>query len=131
MTAQLSPDDLRELADRVEIRELVARYSAAVDDRDIAAVIDFFTEDGTLSRPPWRATGHAELEAAYRRALGRYEWTVHSVHGHAVDFMGADDAAGFGGLPRRARPRRRGRRGRAALPRRVPQGRRSMAFPQP
>jgi ketosteroid isomerase-like protein len=92
-----TPDALRELADRVEIGELVARYAAAVDDRDFPAVVAFFTEDGTLSRPPWRVTGTADLDAAYRRALGRYEWTVHSVHGHAVDFTGADDAVGFVG----------------------------------
>jgi ketosteroid isomerase-like protein len=88
---------VRELADRVELGELVARYAAAVDDRDFSTVVGFFTEDGTLSRPPWRAVGPAQLEAAYRAALGRYEWTVHSVHGHAVDLMGEDDAVGFVG----------------------------------
>src|SRR5262245_24403289 len=90
-------DRVRELADRVEIRELVARYAAAVDDRDLSAVVGFFTDDGTLSRLPWRAVGPAQLEAAYRTALGRYEWTVHSVHGNAVDFTGEDDAVGFVG----------------------------------
>ncbi|GAB3047315.1 hypothetical protein GCM10027053_01470 [Intrasporangium mesophilum] len=92
-----TPDLVREVADRLEIGELIARYAAAVDDRDYAAVVAAFTEDGTLSRPPWRVTGAADLDEAYRAALGRYEWTVHSVHGHAVDFTGTDRAIGFVG----------------------------------
>src|SRR5580658_3537471 len=86
---------LRRLADRIEIGELVSRYTIAVDDRDYDLILSYFTSDGVLSRPPWGASGIAELNHAYRAALGRYDWTFHSVHAHAVDFVDDDTASGF------------------------------------
>lgn len=88
-------DRVRRLVDRIEIGELVSRYTIAVDDRDYNTIVSYFTSDGVLSRPPWQASGSAELIRAYRAALGRYEWTFHSVHAQAVDFADEDTASGF------------------------------------
>jgi ketosteroid isomerase-like protein len=95
MVRRVTADDLHALSDRIAIGELVARYAAAVDDRDVAAILEHFTEDASLVRPPWRADGRAELEREYRRMVGRYDWTFHAVHGHAVDLTGPDEATGF------------------------------------
>jgi 3-phenylpropionate/cinnamic acid dioxygenase small subunit len=39
---------LRRLEDRSELRELVARYAIAIDDRDIDAIAELFTADGSF-----------------------------------------------------------------------------------
>jgi len=40
--------EVRELMDRVEIRELTARYNRCFDDQDAAGWAEVFTDDGTL-----------------------------------------------------------------------------------
>lgn len=40
--------DVRELMDRVAIRELTARYNRCFDDQDAAGWAEVFTDDGTL-----------------------------------------------------------------------------------
>jgi ketosteroid isomerase-like protein len=45
---------LQEISDRLEIQELIARYSYALDSRDFDALDDLFTPDAILD---YRATG--------------------------------------------------------------------------
>lgn len=100
MTAEMSYEEqVRHIADRLAISDLVATYAAAVDDRDFDAIMGMFTTDGALARPPWEARGSVDLDAFYRRAIGRYDWTVHAVHGHAaeIDATDPDRASGFVG----------------------------------
>lgn len=48
MTARTLEERVQELEDRAAIGELIARYGFRIDDRDIDAVADLFTEDATL-----------------------------------------------------------------------------------
>lgn len=56
--------DLAELADRIEIRELTARYNNAIDDGRLEEFLELFTEDAIFEvagTPP--AKGKAEIAA--------------------------------------------------------------------
>lgn len=85
-------------ADRVEISDLVHRYAAYVDDRDLDAAAALFALDGVLV-PPDRGAGPvpAAGRAAVRKALGRLarvDATLHEVTGEVVDRTGPHAAEG-------------------------------------
>jgi ketosteroid isomerase-like protein len=54
---------LQDIADKLEIRELVARYCRAVDDADGPAFADSFTDDGVFETPAGIVTGRDALLA--------------------------------------------------------------------
>lgn len=70
---------LQEISDRLEIQELVARYSYALDSRDFDALDDLFTPDAILD---YRATGAirgslAEMKAFVTDAFTMFDATQH------------------------------------------------------
>ena len=90
-----------QLADRLDLADLVHRYAAAADERDAAGVALLFTDDGVLAspRPPRRlgpvdeAVGRAEIEAVIDRLSG-VAVTQHAVVGQVHTATGVDEATG-------------------------------------
>jgi 3-phenylpropionate/cinnamic acid dioxygenase small subunit len=86
------PDDLQLLADRIEIGELLARYSTALDDRDWPLLADVFLPDavcdyGSLGNP----RGVDEITTLVRRTINDLDATQHLV-GNVVVKVHGDEA---------------------------------------
>ena len=88
--------DLREIADRLALRELVDRYAQTADLRDRsqrdAQVDRVFSEDAVLVGPGFELRGREQIRTGLR-AIERYEATLHAVHGQIIELHG-DDADG-------------------------------------
>ncbi|MEY2448444.1 MAG: hypothetical protein QOH79_1920 [Acidimicrobiaceae bacterium] len=70
---------LQEISDRLEIQDLIARYSYALDSRDLDALDELFTADAVLD---YRATGAIrgsldEMKAFVADAFTMFEGTQH------------------------------------------------------
>lgn len=80
------PARLAILEAKIEIAELLTRYCIAVDDRDMAALADCFTEDGSLvgkdGRPPGK--GRDEVMKRYRARFRDLGPTCHWTHGQVI-----------------------------------------------
>lgn len=86
---------IRRLEIRAELTDLVARYCAAVDDRDFDALLDLFCVDGSFGHVGGEpATGHAELLAYYRRRLEGVGASFHYPHTHLLTKWGDDEIEG-------------------------------------
>lgn len=88
-------------ADHLALADLVHRYAAGVDDRDLDAVVALFTSDATMTAPvdPGRSPGTATHDSldAITTALGavhRLPVTVHAVVGTVFDAVSPDEATG-------------------------------------
>ena len=86
------PDDLQSLADRIEIGELLARYSTALDGRDWALLDEVFLPDaecdyGALGNP----RGVDEITTLVRGTIGDLDSTQHLV-GNVVVTVHGDEA---------------------------------------
>jgi len=84
---------LRELADREAIRDLACRYAHHVWQKQVAAAVDLFTEDGEMDTgeaPLLR--GRAALLDAYERMLGDAHFQPF-VSNHVIVLDG-DEASG-------------------------------------
>lgn len=87
--------DVKELSDRMEIRQLVYDYARIPDYRDYDLVEKVFTEDGELIAPYFpkpTLKGHAEI-GENMRLVETYEATMHQVLNHTVTIDG-DHAQG-------------------------------------
>ena len=101
---------LRQLEDRVEIGELIARYGLVMDDRDVEAIGDLFTPDVHV----WSADGVIDShgrEAAIAMFRGRF--TVlgpsnHFTHDRIVEFDAADPDRATGLVLSHAEMQRKG-----------------------
>ena len=79
---------LRELSDREAIRELTHRYAHCVWQKQFAAAVDLFTEDGEMDtgdRPVIR--GRRALLESYEQMLGAAEFHPF-VHNHLISLQG-------------------------------------------
>jgi uncharacterized protein (TIGR02246 family) len=79
------------LEDRAAIHDLFTRYCCALDNGEVEAVVDCFTEDAVLKSPMIDLKGHAEIRAfAARFAAMRAAGTQfrHLVANIAVDIDG-------------------------------------------
>jgi uncharacterized protein (TIGR02246 family) len=88
---------LAEVEDRVAIRDLTARYNFAIDDRDLKAVGELFTENCAFGSKDgaMRATGR---DAVLKQFEGRFSVlgaTNHFAHDHAVWFESPTRARGL------------------------------------
>jgi hypothetical protein len=88
-------DRLLRLADRLDIYELLARYSMARDDCDLTALLATFTADAEFERHGVISRGQAGIESFFRGSFARYDLTLHTVHLPAVELLGARTAAGL------------------------------------
>lgn len=79
------------LVDQQAIRDMAALYAMAVDDHDIEAVLDSFSQDGVFVIDGAPVTGLAELRPFYVGMMDRYTTTLHVPHTHVVQVTG--DAA--------------------------------------
>ena len=89
-------DRIQQLEDRNAILDLIARYSNAVDDRDIEAVGELFCEDGAFGRfnGTDRAEGRQAIVAFYNERLGLVGPSFHYPHAHLIEFESNTSATG-------------------------------------
>jgi uncharacterized protein (TIGR02246 family) len=86
---------IRVLEDRTELRELVARYGVAVDDRDIDALTELFTPDGSFSSVDgvMSALGREAVIQQFHGRFAALQATNHIAHEQILDFGPDPDAA--------------------------------------
>jgi len=84
------------LAAEADIRQLVARYAVATDQRDLNALVDLFTPDVKVGWSPSGEpmTGHAALRENLAGQLGAIGVTILHVGTHQIDLHGPEDATG-------------------------------------
>lgn len=88
---------LRRVADELEIRNLVARYVFAIDDRDLAAVAGLFAPDGAFRSVDGVMDARGR-EAVVEQFKGRYRVlgaANHVTHDHVVTIRSATEATGL------------------------------------
>jgi hypothetical protein len=79
---------IRELADRAEITELLARQSLWLDERALDRTAEIFTADVVARTPGGEVHG---AEAVAEHAISRhseYDRTVHAIHSPIIDLAG-------------------------------------------
>lgn len=86
---------LQEISDRLEIQDLIARYSYALDRRDFDALDDLFTADAVLD---YRATGAirgslAEMKAFVAEAFTMFAATQHLTTQTLIEFSADGNTA--------------------------------------
>jgi ketosteroid isomerase-like protein len=88
---------LQRLEDRLELLELPARYSRAIDDRDIPTLVALFCDDGAFVHANGGRSilGKEAIEAFYRDILGGYGMSIHIPHAQVVDSIDGDEARGW------------------------------------
>ena len=89
------PLSLQEISDRIEIHDLLVRYSHAIDTRDFDALDQVFTPDAFID---YSAMGGAkgslpEIKAFLREAMGRFAGFQHLIANSMVELRG-DRATG-------------------------------------
>ncbi len=88
---------VQRLEDREAIRDLVAAYCRAIDDRDLEGFVALYTEncvhgqrDGSL-----HLEGRAALREHYAGRFLQYGFTLHTPHAHVIEFDGPNEAHGW------------------------------------
>ena len=71
--------------DRLEVQELVARYSIARDDKDLDALLGCFVEDAVFRRRGQVVEGRAAIRDFFLASMRRYELTTHTNHAQVLD----------------------------------------------
>jgi uncharacterized protein (TIGR02246 family) len=80
---------------RLAIGDLVARYCAAVDDRDFDAIAGLFTEDAYFGHVnEGGARGRSAIRDYYRGRLEDIPYSFHYPHTHTVDVRDSTTASG-------------------------------------
>lgn len=83
---------IRALEDRLDLRELIARYGVAVDDRDIEALAALFTPDAVFRSQDgvMNAQGRAAIVEQFHGRFAALKATNHVAHDQIVE-LDADD----------------------------------------
>lgn len=101
-----SPDNHRidnqsisQIADRLELKELVDEFSILADKKDVAAQMNLFTENATVESfgngvSNSKLTGKAEIENAFSNFLSLFE-TVYHINGQQTVDINDDKASGI------------------------------------
>lgn len=89
----MPPLSLREVSDRIEIQDLLVRYTVAIDSKDWKLLDTCFTADAQLD---YTSTGgirgsYPEVRAWLEKALAAFPMTVHYISNSTVELEG--DAA--------------------------------------
>ena len=99
--AEMTPANLdsrlRRFEDRAEISELVFRYTLAVDGWDPDARLELFTTDARLEYDDRsiNVEGRDAMRQWAQRPRGKDEITIHTTHGHLIEFVDDDHATGI------------------------------------
>lgn len=82
--------ELQEISDRLEIQDLLARYTQAIDRRDWEALDGIFTPDAHIDYTAMggEAGGPAEIKAFLARVMPMFESTQHLLGSSVVDIAG-------------------------------------------
>lgn len=80
--------------DRLDLQELIARYSLARDDQDMEALLDCFIDDAVFARRGQDVIGREALHQFYLQSMRRYDLTIHTNHAQVLDAVGPDDVNG-------------------------------------
>jgi hypothetical protein len=88
---------VQELLDREEIKELAARYALRTSKRGTLA--DLYIENGTFTvrfpgQPPQQAKGRVQLEKAYASIMTNPNVYMPKIHNHLISISG-DEAVGI------------------------------------
>jgi len=89
---------IRRIEDRAELRELVARYCLAIDDRDIEGIADIFTTDARFRSQDgvMDANGRDAVLEQFRGRFAALKATNHIAHDQILTF--GDDPDSVTGL---------------------------------
>lgn len=80
---------------RAQIEDLVTRYGMTIDDRDLGALGELYTEDGRFGHQDQPGVvGRDAIVAVYGERLRGQEYSYHFSHNHLVDHGGGDVATG-------------------------------------
>jgi ketosteroid isomerase-like protein len=85
---------LRRVEDTLAIRDLVARYAFAIDDRDFDALHELYARDAVFEGSVETAVGRDAVVDYLRRQMQRYGPTMHSPHIQTIDWGEAGTASG-------------------------------------
>jgi ketosteroid isomerase-like protein len=83
---------VRRLEDRAELRELVARYGIAIDDRNLESVAAMFTDDAAFRSKDgvMNATGREAIVEQFRGRYAALGATNHFCHDQVLNFHDSD-----------------------------------------
>ena len=86
----MPPLSLAEVSDRIEIQDLLTRYTVAIDTKDWKVLDTCFTPDAELD---YRSTGgtrgaYPEVRAWLEKALAAFPMTVHYISNSTVELEG-------------------------------------------
>lgn len=98
MSADASIDArLREIEDRNALHDLIARYSRALDDFDLDALMALFTEDYQVDHVDGSvaARGHDQVRSFYGNLIGSYSMSIHYPRSQLVEWIDGDRAGGW------------------------------------
>mgnify|MGYP006276086159 FL=1 len=85
---------LQEISDRMEIDEILVRYSRALDFKNFREVEALFTEDGQFDAGSLGApTGPAAISAMIEGSIGHLDATQHAVSKSLIEFSPDGDTA--------------------------------------
>lgn len=85
---------VRALQHRQAILDLTMLYGRAVDDHDVQALVEMFTEGGVFERRGDAAIGYDAIRAAYAASFDTYRTMLHTTHPPVVQLH--DDASASG-----------------------------------
>jgi uncharacterized protein (TIGR02246 family) len=86
---------LRVIEDKLALNELVARYCAALDDCDMEALADLFTEDASFGSTTGKgASGRDTLLGFIESRAASEDWSFHYPHTHMVELVSDTEARG-------------------------------------
>lgn len=77
--------------DRLELQELIARYSLARDDKRFDDLLTYFAEDGEFERIGKVISGIDDVRAFFLNSADRYDFTNHVTHSQVLDPVPSPD----------------------------------------
>lgn len=88
--------DIQEISDRLELEQLIVRYTIAIDRKDWDLLDAVFTDDAVLdyssSGGPDAKGGYPAMKAWLKNALAIFPMTQHLVGKSLIEFDGTDTA---------------------------------------
>lgn len=71
--------------DRLDLQDLIARYSLARDDKRFDDLFTYFADDGEFERIGRTVSGADGIREFFLGSADRYEWTNHVTHSQVLD----------------------------------------------